>query len=866
MTQAPDLRMGVLTPRTAVVLLAGGGVRYRLPAPLDWVLDGPDGQRTGVAETVTLFLDDLAPGAEYTLAAGGAAIRFRTPPCAGLVNAADHGVNEGAPDNAAAFARAIAAVPMGGTLMISPGTYASGPLFLRSDMTLHLAEGATLRGVSDRASYPILPARGEDGLMLGSWEGLPAPSFASLITAIGCDRLSITGSGTIDGGGAEGDWWQNPKKIRTAWRPRTLYALRCKGLALSGVTVRNSPSWTLHPALCDGLRISGVTVWNPSDSPNTDGCDPEMCRDVVIEGTLFSVGDDCIAIKAGKRADDGAADHLSPTDNVSVRNCRMERGHGGVVIGSEMSGSITNVRITDCEFSETDRGLRIKTRRGRGGVVSGLTISDCEMDGVDTGFAANAHYFCDHDGHSDWVQSRDPAPVSDLTPHLRDIRITRVTVANTRLAVAAFLGLPEAPITGVTLKEISYDFDPSAQAAVPLMADHVPDMRHVDLWAENAEVLWPGHGAAGAGADDVLLSYFDAFATRFEPYKSGHWCYEDGLVYVGLAALHEATGEARWLAHLRRLVDPRVAPDGTIDGYDISEYNIDNILAGRGLFPLADAVGDLRYMDAAALLAKQLASHPRTAGGNYWHKLRYPWQVWLDGLFMGLPFQVEYGLRTGRDDLVADATGQLGTALGLLLKPANGLHAHAYDEKRQQPWADPVTGLNPDHWARANGWLAMALVDICGLIGKAEAERTGLARATADMLARIMDFQTANGLWLQVPDRPDLTGNYEEMSASAMFAYALIKAARLGLMPGTAEAAGLRAFDALAAVIASADGAERGEGFGPMCHVAGLGPFEGRFRDGTAAYYVSEKTCNDDPKGVGPMMMATAEQIRHRPR
>lgn len=866
MSDSPDLRVGPLTPRTAVVLLAGKDIRYRLGAPKAWRLAGPDGEIDGSAQIAAIFLDNLTPETEYSFALENASIRFRTPACAGMVRAEEFGLQAEADDNSAAFARAITRTPEKGTLRIPKGTWQTGPLFLKPWMTLHLEAGAQLVGSPDRNDYPILPEQDHLGRMLGTWEGVPASTYSSLITAIDCPGVAITGQGIIDGGAGAADWWHDHKVMRGAWRPRTIFALRSDGFSLSGVTVRNSPSWTIHPVDCDAVHVAGITVWNPSDSPNTDALNPEMCRDVRIEGTCFSVGDDCIAIKAGKRTDTGNGDHLAPTDGITVRNCRMERGHGAVVIGSEMSGSVFNIRVEACEFDRTDRGLRIKTRRGRGGRVSGIALRNCTMDNVDTAISANAHYFCDHDGHSDFVQDRRPAPVGDLTPQVSGVDVRDVRIRDTRLAVGAFLGLPEAPISGVSLDRIEFDFDQAAVGAVPLMADHVPAMRHVDLWAENAEIRWPGHSNGAppkaSPALDGLLAYCDAYATRFTPYKRGNWCYEDGLIYLGLIALHQATGDSRWLGHLRRLADARIGADGTLDGYDLSEYNIDNILAGRALFHLFDEIRDLRYRDAADLLITQLANHPRTESGNYWHKLRYPWQVWLDGLYMGLPFQIEFGLRQGREDLVADALAQLQTALSLMLKPATGLHAHAWDEKRLQPWADPVTGFNPDHWARANGWLAMALVDSCALLGPARAEESGLAISAAEMLRGIGEHQTFGGLWLQVPDQPDLLGNYEEISASAMFTYAFLKAHRLGLLSETEARRGKTGFEALETAILSAGRMEEGRGFGPMCHVAGLGGFEGQFRDGSAAYYVSEKICEDDPKGVGPMMMAIAEIIR----
>jgi len=347
------------------------------------------------------------------------------------------------------------------------------------------------------------------------------------------------------------------------------------------------------------------------------------------------------------------------------------------------------------------------------------------------------------------------------------------------------------------------------------------------------------------------LAYFDAFAARYQPYKGGSWCYEDGCIYRGLALLDDATGDPRWFAHLKRLTDAQIGPRGELAGYDPAEYNIDHILAGRCLFHLSDRTGEARYMQAADRLAGQLATHPRIPAGNYWHKLRYPQQVWLDGLYMGLPFQIEYGQRTGRPELVEDALAQLGRALRLTAGPA-GLYLHGYDDAREQGWADKTSGTSASVWARAVGWLAMAMVDICALTGGPEAE-------TVALLDAVIAAQAPSGLWPQVLEAPDLQGNYEESSASAMFAYALLAAARQGLGERFA-APGARALRALEATrLVEADGETR---FTGICHVAGLGGFSGVYRDGSPGYYLTEPVVEDDAKGVGPLMMAEAEALR----
>jgi unsaturated rhamnogalacturonyl hydrolase len=354
-------------------------------------------------------------------------------------------------------------------------------------------------------------------------------------------------------------------------------------------------------------------------------------------------------------------------------------------------------------------------------------------------------------------------------------------------------------------------------------------------------------------------AYFDAFCTRYQPYKGGAWCYEDGCIYRGLLLLHEATGEARWQDHLIRLCSAQVSEGGDLAGYDPDEFNIDNILAGRVLLPLAEMTGQERYRLAAGRLASQLDRHPRLASGNYWHKKRYPHQVWLDGLYMALPFQVEYALANDQPQRIADVLQQLSRALALTDR-GGGLYCHGYDESGQQRWANPETGKSAAVWARAMGWLAMGLVDVLGLLPQ-DASTRALRRRLQDMLAAILNHQCPSGLWRQVLDMPQLPGNYEESSASAMFAYALQRAGRFGLVePALADQAtraGRRALAALTTTRLITTEAETH--FSGICLVAGLGALSGPYRDGSPGYYLTEPVVEDDAKGVGPLMMAWAE-------
>jgi len=357
----------------------------------------------------------------------------------------------------------------------------------------------------------------------------------------------------------------------------------------------------------------------------------------------------------------------------------------------------------------------------------------------------------------------------------------------------------------------------------------------------------------------MLTEYLDAYAAGYKPYKGGAFCYEDGCLYRGLIVLADATGDPRWRAHLERLVRAQVAADGTLAGYDIDEFNIDNLLSGRALTWLARETSDPRWRLGADRLAEQLSRHPRTRSGVYWHKQRYPWQVWLDGLYMGLPFQIEYAQLAERPDLTADALKQLRTALALTWQPATGLYVHGYDESRAQPWADPVTGQSPAHWARALGWFAMTLADVADLIGPDGFATAGLAEPTKALAERLATLATPRGLWLQVIDMPSLPGNYEESSASAMFSYALLRLDRLGI--GAGGALGSQALTRLSALVEERARTTGTPVLPSVCHVAGLGGFGGRDRDGTPAYYISEAVVDDDVKGVGPLSMAAGEEI-----
>lgn len=406
-------------------------------------------------------------------------ITFRTEKEVCTLNVKRFGAaGDGEKDDTNAIQAAILSCPPGGRVLIPAGDYFTGPLFLKSHITLEFKPGAVLYLKTERAEFPVLPGMtrttDEEGeYLLGSWEGNPLDSFASFLNGIGVEDVKIIGEGVLDGNGQKGDWWVNPKIKRIAYRPRMFYLRDCKNIAVQGLTVRNSPAWNLHPTFSENLTFLNMRVEAPAVSPNTDGFDPESCRHVRMYGTEFSVGDDCIALKAGKIYM-GMKYHV-PCEDIEIAWCRMLDGHGGVTVGSEMSGGVRNVRVHHCVMRGNDRGLRIKTRRGRGkyGVVDDIVFSDVHMEKVKVPLVVNAMYFCDPDGHSEYVQSREKQPADDTTPTVGSIRFERVRAEGCQACAAYILGLPERPVREIQLKDCAFSFDPQAMPMAPAMAENV---------------------------------------------------------------------------------------------------------------------------------------------------------------------------------------------------------------------------------------------------------------------------------------------------------------------------------------------------------------------------------------------------------
>lgn len=337
----------------------------------------------------------------------------------------------------------------------------------------------------------------------------------------------------------------------------------------------------------------------------------------------------------------------------------------------------------------------------------------------------------------------------------------------------------------------------------------------------------------------------------------GKWSYDYGVVLKGFELLWRQTGDRAYYRFIQDNMDDFIQEDGTIRGYRLDEYNIDHINNGKLLFVLHAETKQDKYKKAAELLRNQLRSHPRTSEGAFWHKQIYPYQIWLDGLYMGSPFYLDYLLAFEDGEGLGDVTKQFILCERHTKDAKTGLLFHAWDEKRVQPWCDPETGLSANFWGRSLGWFVMALVDVLALLPVQHADYQELVRILNDTLAAIRKFQDPeSGVWYQVVDQGGRKGNYLEASASSMFTYAMAKGIRLGVLDDGWRETLDQAYRGLIAEFVL----ETKEGWVNLnknCQVAGLGGADKR--DGTYAYYISEPIVTNDQKGLGAFLQACAE-------
>ncbi len=377
----------------------------------------------------------------------------------------------------------------GGVLKVGKGVWRTGPVTLCSDMTLELEEESVISLIPEPERYKPVKTR---------WEGVVCYAMHPCIFADGETNVTVCGKGTIDGNGKT--WWNllaekrkqgkpvSPIELELAalnpnymnepgggggrniqfLRPALVQFYKCRNVRIQDVTLRNSPFWTIHPVFTDTLLIRGVNIINPHDAPNTDGMDIDSCENVQIEDCNISVGDDGIAIKSGS-GEDGIRMNR-PSKNIQISNCTVADGHGGVVFGSETAAGIENVCVKDCVFDGTQRGIRLKTRRGRGGVVRRLEFSNLTMKNNLCPVAINMFYCCGTNRNEPEFFSQDALPVRKETPAISDILISGVTAKGCKASAGFIAGLPESPVEHILIENSVFETDESATES-PSLSD-----------------------------------------------------------------------------------------------------------------------------------------------------------------------------------------------------------------------------------------------------------------------------------------------------------------------------------------------------------------------------------------------------------
>lgn len=359
----------------------------------------------------------------------------------------------------------------GGTIYFPAGTYLTGAITMQSNITLQIEAGATLSFSTDFDDYlPFREVR---------WEGIFMQTFSPLIYAKGAENIAIKGEGTLEGNGKA--WWEEvkkqqykvyadgsilqPNKFQQMWldqnadlkvekyyekslqhrffRPPFIQFQECNHVTIEGVTIQNSPFWTVNPVGCDDLLVHGIKIKNPDDGWNTDGINPSSCSNLRVSDCFISVGDDCVTIKSGR--DFNGRDYGKPCENITITNCIMLSGHGGVVIGSEMSGGVRNVAISNCVFNGTDAGIRLKASRGRGGVVENIRVENIVMRNI----SKNAFIF-----NLFYDKTSTPEPVTERTPVFRNVHISNVTGVDVN-KVGFITGIEEMPVNEISFSNIN---------------------------------------------------------------------------------------------------------------------------------------------------------------------------------------------------------------------------------------------------------------------------------------------------------------------------------------------------------------------------------------------------------------------------
>ncbi len=780
----------------------------------------------------------------------------------------------------------------GGKVIIPAGTFKTGAIRLKSGVNLEVTKGAVVQFVFDTSLYPIVPTR---------WEGLDCWNLSPLVYAYKEKDIALTGEGTLDGGGSNETWWpwcgatkygwkegmvsqrqpnSRPKLLKMAedgvpmderrfgpehgMRPQMVNFNQCDGVLIENVTLLRSPFWVIHPLLCKNLIVRGVHVNN--DGPNGDGCDPESCDGVLIENCFFNTGDDCIAVKSGRNADGRLWN--KPTENIIIRNCEFQNGHGGVVIGSEISGGCRNLFAENnvMDSPELDRVIRIKTNTCRGGIVENIYARNIKV-----GQCGESVLKINLDYEHNEICCRG------FLPTVRNINLENITCQKSKYGVQIIALDTCTNVYDINVKNCKFNGVEEGN----YIKGQTRNINFNNLYINGSLSLVKqpyktySQWMTASEMKRVPKSYLLDFSTRPK------WSYVMGIELEAMLDTYLKYGGEDILKYCKEYTDTMINAKGDIRGYNILDYNLDNIRTGHFVARMYELYPEAKNLKAMETMMKQMEDQPRTNEGVYWHKAVYAYQVWLDGIFMGLPYRAMTAKMLYKDKkakkIYDDAVDQIKKTYERTLDPKTGLNRHAWDETREMFWADKTTGLSQHCWGRAQGWYTMALIELLDALPEdysRRAEVVEILKKDFDAILKWQDKKT--GVWYQVMDSPKRKGNYLESTCSAMFAYSLLKAYRKGYVGSKYRDAGIRAYRGILNnfIVVNPD---KTISLTNCCSVAGLGPGKGptidayyakyqkkelkenKRRDGSYDYYLSEKIRDNDAKGVGPFIWASLE-------
>ena len=792
----------------------------------------------------------------------------------------------------------------GGCVVIPKGTWKTGAIEMKSRVKLEVQKDATLQFVFDTKLYPLVRT---------SWEGLACWNYSPCIYAYKATDIAITGEGTIDGGGNMETWWpmcghksfnykegitkeaqclgSRAKLLKQAedgvdfdqrkfglgqgLRPQLINFVRSERILIQGVKLLNSPFWVIHPLLCKNITVKGVTIWN--EGPNGDGCDPEACENVLIEDCIFHTGDDCIAIKSGRNNDGRLWNQ--PSKNIIIRNCEMQDGHGGVVIGSEISGGCENVYAENCRMDSPnlERILRIKTNNCRGGLIQNInmrkvTVGQCKEAVLKINLDYERKEIC-YRGFEPTVRNVSMEDVTCQKSNYGVLIIGRNEVENVYdidVKNCTFNGVVKKPVQ-MTGKTRNVKFDNLMINGSLILSKAEQPYQNYSEWLTHSEMHRTPH----------------PYNLDFSP-KKPRWSYVMGIEMEGMldtylyykdkstfnaknafkgtesAADHESIIE-----YLKEYPAKMIDEKGNITGYKYEDFNLDNVRTAKFILRMQNLFPNKGNELALKTLFKQLQNQPRTKEGVYWHKAIYANQVWLDGIFMGLPFYCNYAVQTMKpkkaEKYLNDAVDQMIKTDLRTYDEKTQLWKHAWDETHEQFWADKENGKSQHTWARALGWYVMAMTECLDAMPENYARRGEVIKLLNKAMASVVKYQDkTTGVWYDVMDVKD-PRNYLESTASSMFAYVLLKGYRKGYLSEKYRDAGVKAYNGILNQFIKVN-PDKTISLTKCCSVSGLGPGPGPYvkkpnfkRDGSFNYYMSEPIRDNDAKGVGPFIWASLE-------